>query len=191
MSFRYVQNLFSCLKDLLNSKVTVSQLYKHGFLANLILLLYVLFSRSSFQPFLAHRSDFFVYDNVPSTLLRLSLFLISPLFRTKVFHIFNSKKIESRLSTKLFIGPNKRFIPNGYTDYCSDPGSITSNVACPSMPLKLLYVARYSPEKRHRYLFKVLSQLSIPFELTLIGRCTYNNKLFRKALEHHKITTMF
>ena len=59
------------------------------------------------------------------------------------------------------------------------------------MPLKLLYVARYSPEKRHRYLFKVLSQLSIPFELTLIGTgCTYNNKLFRKALEHYKINAL-
>ena len=80
LSFRYVQNLFSCLDKICSNSeghcIPVIQAWLPK--ANLILLLYVLFSRSSFQPFLAHRSDFFVYDNVPSTLLRLSLFLISP-----------------------------------------------------------------------------------------------------------------
>jgi glycosyltransferase involved in cell wall biosynthesis len=92
----------------------------------------------------------------------------------------------------LLIGPNKLYIPNGYLDQAADSASSLTDTSYFSSPIRLLYIARFSNEKRHSYLFKILSEANIPFELTLIGAgCTLNNKNFRRALSSYNLNVCF
>lgn len=156
--------------------------------------------RSSWLVF-AHRSSFFLNQSFMSQSIMFASLAASFLCRQyKSVHIANSRSIYKFPFSRIFIPSSNAFV----VDNCF-PKSMKSNLVGKyayspivrnrdlDQDLRLLYVARFSPEKRHSLLFRYLETVNFSFKLTCIGSgCTFSNKHFAKLSRgiRHKLTAI-
>jgi len=135
-----------------------------------------------------HRSSFLLFQSFSSQVLLFVSLLISFVSPKKIIHITNSSSVFDPRFVRFMIRGPKYVIYNGFE--FKDSLSFAYPVRNPpfstidsSHPIRLLYPARFSPEKGHSILFEALRLAPFSFELTLVGTgCSCQNASLMKQI---------
>jgi glycosyltransferase involved in cell wall biosynthesis len=163
-------------------------------LGNIVALFVSLFCGLPHRLFFCHRSSFFLYQSAHSQLLLVANLLVSSLFSRRITHISNSATIYSSRLVRALLGRSRLVVQNGF-----EPPRQTIQVSPTTMGLReqanairFLYVARFSPEKNHKLLFRVLNRFPHPFSLCCIGSgCSLSNHAFAALVRKYRISGLF
>ena len=164
-------------------------------LGNIITFFVKLFTHYPHRVIFSHRSSFFLYQSFLTQINLYLVLLISFLFRYSIFHVANSSTIFSPLLVRTLLSSRNRLvIHNGFPLFNKSIPSMPDISGLANLPkssfkiLKLIYVARFSPEKRHALLFKSLSNVTFPFKLTCIGLgCSHDNLSFSRLCSKYNL----
>ena len=148
---------------------------------NLIAFIIAFFINKKSSIFFSHRNSFFIFQSIQSQLIIFLTLLLPFIARKKIVHIANSYSIYKYRFIRSILGKRKFVINNGFLINKIEEDKIT--LSSQNKILKLLYVARFSPEKGHLTLLKALKKLNFKYTITLVGSgCSKKNKFLIKSL---------
>ena len=184
-NFISFKNLIGIIKEKVRN--TDKKIILQGWLpkGNLIAFFISFFIQRKSSIFFSHRNSFFIFQSIQSQLI-IFLTLFLPLISgKKIIHISNSYSIYKYRFIRSFLGNRKFIIKNGFIiNKIEEEKLIKSST---NKILKLLYVARFSPEKGYLTLLKVLKKLNFKYSISLVGSgCSNKNKFLIKNLSKIK-----
>ncbi len=163
---------------------------------NLLAYIVNIFARLRYQPHLCwfHRNSFFLCQSIYSQTLLMATLIISLFSPYRIRHFCNSYSIFNHWAIRMCL-KDVEYYPNYFNkDYFCPTNYSSSKLYLDNLvgtPIKILYAARFSPEKGHLLFVEALKLVHYPIQVTFIGSGVDKLRKIIENIQHSNVSYLF